>query len=160
MGRSASWSRRRCLFWSLGACRPKSRLRRTERVSEPRRIAKVRCFPRIAAFETSSLRRTSGVGRLPLAGTLAHLAARGQHGVVQQAKTDSEKRSCRSPRSIRTWCSSRGQDRRARTAEPGQLRRGRSARRPCDGPRLSINVALGIPSNARIRHDSLPCGHE
>jgi hypothetical protein len=48
--------------------------------------------PRFAAFDTSGLRNASSVSRLPWRGRSVTPLCVDAHGVVQQAKTDSEKR--------------------------------------------------------------------
>ena len=48
--------------------------------------------PRFAAFDTSGLRNASSVSRLPWRGRSVTLLCVDANGVVQQAKTDSEKR--------------------------------------------------------------------
>ena len=57
------------------------------------RVAIVAGVPRFASFDTSSLRRASGAGRLPWLGRSVTLLCVDTAGVVHQAKTDSEKRS-------------------------------------------------------------------
>jgi hypothetical protein len=56
-------------------------------------IVRVRGVPRFAAFDTSSLRSASSAGRLPWLGRSVTVLRVDSTGVVQQAKTDSEKRS-------------------------------------------------------------------
>jgi hypothetical protein len=57
------------------------------------RIVKVAGVPRFASFDTSNLRSASSAGRLPWLGRSVTLLRVDATGVVQQAKTDSEKRS-------------------------------------------------------------------
>jgi hypothetical protein len=53
----------------------------------------VAVVPRFASFDTSNLRNASSVRRLPWLGRSVTLLRVDSTGVVQQAKTDSEKRS-------------------------------------------------------------------
>ena len=50
-------------------------------------------MPRFASFDTSRLRTASGASRLPWLGRSVTLLRVDSTGVVEQAKTDSEKRS-------------------------------------------------------------------
>jgi uncharacterized membrane protein len=56
-------------------------------------VVRVVGVPRFAAFDTSSLRNASSMSRLPWLGRSVTLLCVDATGVVQQAKTDSEKRS-------------------------------------------------------------------
>lgn len=55
-------------------------------------VATVRGVPRFAAFDTSALRNASSSTRLPWLGRSVTLLRVDATGVVEQAKTDSEKR--------------------------------------------------------------------
>jgi hypothetical protein len=56
-------------------------------------VARVSGVPRFASFDTSTLRSASSAARLPWLGRSVTLLRVDATGVVQQAKTDSEKRS-------------------------------------------------------------------